>query len=166
MPLTDYRANSNPDPGAQSSNKPLLIAFDASSTPIFDSLEITGDLILDAYTGVIYGDGSSPAIAMDLVSSDGSVTITVDTGAAEIDFSTSSPAGGFASNEIPVGAIDSSNRIFTLANTPNPAASNQLFLNGVLMRYAIDYTLIGNTITYSIGATPQIGDNHYAFYQF
>lgn len=63
MALSDYRANSNPTPGSQQSNKPLLLAFDSSSTPVFDSLEITGDVIFDALTGVLIGHGTSPLTA-------------------------------------------------------------------------------------------------------
>ena len=134
--LSDYRANSNPTPGAQQSNKPLLMAFDAASTPVFDSLEITGDVIFDALTGVLFGNGIDPVTVFN-----------------------------FAENEIPVGAIDSANRVFTLANSPI-SASLQLFLNGVLQRNGIDFTLAANTITYSVGATPQTGDNHYAYYRY
>ncbi len=72
----------------------------------------------------------------------------------------------FADFETPTGTINSSNRDFTLAHSPSPAASLQLFLNGVLQRAGTDYTLTTNAIQYSVGATPQTGDNHYAYYRY
>ena len=61
--LTDYRGNSNPNAGSQSSNKPLLLQFDQTSTPIFDTLEVTGDLVLSSLTGVLVADTINPVQA-------------------------------------------------------------------------------------------------------
>lgn len=53
-----------------------------------------------------------------------------------------------AYSEIPAGAIDGSNTVFTLANTP-ATGSLQLFLNGMYQTGgAEDYTLAGLTITF------------------
>jgi hypothetical protein len=54
----------------------------------------------------------------------------------------------FSDDETPtqVDALD-----YTLAHTPNPAASLQVFLNGVLMNRGVDYTITGgssNTVTF------------------
>lgn len=54
----------------------------------------------------------------------------------------------FVYRETPSGTVNSSNVAFTLAHTPNPAASLCLFLNGQLLTYTEDYTLSGNTITF------------------
>jgi len=61
--LSDYRGNSNPTPGAQASNKPILLAFDQSSQPVFDTLEVTGDFILASLTGILIADGVNPVTA-------------------------------------------------------------------------------------------------------
>jgi hypothetical protein len=54
----------------------------------------------------------------------------------------------FVYRETPSGAVNGSNVTFTLANTPNPAASLCLFLNGQLLTLTEDYTLSGSTITF------------------
>lgn len=69
----------------------------------------------------------------------------------------------FIDDEIPTGAVDGSNAAFTLSHEPNPVGCLALFLNGVLQRYGIDYTLSGATITYSVA--PAFGDNHLAYYR-
>lgn len=76
---------------------------------------------------------------------------------------TSGPCGStssitFIDGEIPSGAMDGSNAVFTLANVPNPASSLSLFRNGLLLTQGGDYTLAGNTITFQIGAVPQPND--------
>jgi len=52
--------------------------------------------------------------------------------------------------ETPSGTIDGSNATFTLASTPNPANSEQIFLNGMLQEPGAgnDYTISGPTITF------------------
>ena len=66
----------------------------------------------------------------------------------------SGPCGGgsgsgilpsFSDGEIPSGAINGSNTIFTLAFAPSPVGSLDLYLNGLLMKQGVDYTLSGNT---------------------
>lgn len=56
----------------------------------------------------------------------------------------------FIYRETPSGSVNGSNATFTLAHTPNPAASLCLFLNGQLLTYTEDYTLSGNTITFVV----------------
>ena len=53
----------------------------------------------------------------------------------------------FVENEVPSGSINDSNTSFTLAGTPNPAGSLQLYLNGAHLKVTEDYTLSGATIT-------------------
>jgi hypothetical protein len=73
----------------------------------------------------------------------------------------------FQYNEIPVGVINGVNGTFTLSFAPNPAASLQYFLNGLLQKQGTDYNLTGagNTITYLV-AVPLVGDTHEAYYQY
>lgn len=77
----------------------------------------------------------------------------------------------FVDNETPGGSITSTNGtngngVFTLAQTPSPAASLQLFKNGVLQVPATDYNLSGSTITYVSGRYPVTGDIHRASYRY
>lgn len=61
-------------------------------------------------------------------------------------------------NEVPSGAINSSNVTYTLLETPNPAQSLALFLNGIYQFQGAgkDYTLSGVTITFT--TAPTTGD--------
>jgi hypothetical protein len=70
----------------------------------------------------------------------------------------------FADAEIPAGAIDGLNLVFTLAFAPSPAASLQLFQNGLLTQAGgVDYTLAGLTATF--GIAPVGGDTLVAYYR-
>jgi len=68
----------------------------------------------------------------------------------------------FVYRETPSGTQNGSNTAFTLAHTPNPAASLCLFLNGQLLTLTEDYTLSGATITFIVA--PDSGDKIRASY--
>lgn len=53
----------------------------------------------------------------------------------------------FAAPEVPVGAIDGANKVFTLAHTP--VAGIDLYVRGIWQRPGTDYGLTGATITFS-----------------
>lgn len=59
-------------------------------------------------------------------------------------------------DEIPAGLINGINTIYTLVNAPSPAGSLQLFKNGQYLTQGptlgpgVDYTLVGNVITYQV----------------
>ncbi len=72
----------------------------------------------------------------------------------------------FSDSEIPSGAINGANLVFTLAFPPSPAASLDLSLNGLLMKQGGDYTLSANTITFLAASTPQTGDVLVASYRY
>jgi hypothetical protein len=83
---------------------------------------------------------------------------------------TSAPCGGggsatFVDSETPGGPVNGGNVSFTLANAPIPAASLNLFLNGLLQDQGLDYTLAANLITFASGAAPQTGDILVASYR-
>jgi hypothetical protein len=83
---------------------------------------------------------------------------------------TSAPCGSsgsatFVGAEIPAGVINGANRSFTLANTPNPAASLTLFNNGLMQDQGVDYTLSANMITFATAGVPQTGDILVASYR-
>jgi len=86
----------------------------------------------------------------------------------------SGPCGGsgggltpaFSDAEIPGGAVNGANTVFTLGLAPSPAASLDLYLNGLLMKQSVDYSLSGSTITFFLGSVPQPGDLLLASYRY
>ncbi|HTS77452.1 MAG TPA: hypothetical protein VMG40_14670 [Bryobacteraceae bacterium] len=72
----------------------------------------------------------------------------------------------FSDGETPSGSINGTNNTFTLANVPSPPASLDLYLNGLLMKPAVDYTLSGNAISFLTASTPQTGDILTASYRY
>ncbi len=88
---------------------------------------------------------------------------------------TSGPCGGsggggilplFSDGEIPAGAINGANTIFTLSFSPSPAASLDLSRNGLRMKPSADFVLNGNQIQFVLGSTPQTGDLLMANYRY
>ncbi|MGA2116389.1 MAG: hypothetical protein ABSH56_16730 [Bryobacteraceae bacterium] len=84
----------------------------------------------------------------------------------------SGPCGGgggtsptFIDAELPAGTINGVNASFTLANAPSPAASLDLYRNGLRLAAGSDYYLSGNAITFVSAATPQTGDTLLADYR-
>lgn len=86
---------------------------------------------------------------------------------------TGSGGGGvpnFADNETPAGTIDGSNKTFTLANSPSPAASLILVqrqagstAGGMPLFQGTDYTLTTNSISMTLA--PPTGDTLVAWYR-
>jgi hypothetical protein len=72
----------------------------------------------------------------------------------------------FADGEVPVGSINGANTVFSLANSPSPAGSLDLYLNGLLMKQSSDYTLSNNVVTFVTASTPQSGDTLLGSYRF
>jgi hypothetical protein len=120
------------------------------------------------------------------VSGSGTGTITVSSAVEAANYVWSGPASGsaapptfkpidvvvssflnFFDAEAPAGTVDGVNTTFTLANSPNPPLSLQLFLNaGGAGNYILQnglYTLAGNTITYT--TAPIVGSTHLAWYR-
>lgn len=71
----------------------------------------------------------------------------------------------FADAETPSGVIDGSNAVFALSSAPSPAASLDLYRNGLGMLRNVDFTLSAATITFQPGSVPQPGDILQAFYR-
>jgi hypothetical protein len=83
---------------------------------------------------------------------------------------TSGPCGGssapsFVDADMPIGATNGINRVFTLAGTPVSAASLHVFRNGMLLKQGSGYTLSGSVITMDATETPQVGDILQAWYR-
>ena len=72
----------------------------------------------------------------------------------------------FADSETPSGTMDGSNGTFALASAPLPAASLQLYRNGLQQMSGIDFTLSGATITFLNTSVPKSTDIVQAFYRF
>ena len=71
----------------------------------------------------------------------------------------------FVENQVPGGAIDGSNAVFTLSAAPNPGTSLQLYRNGLLQKLGTDYTLSSTTVTFTSSAIPQVSDVLLAAYR-
>lgn len=81
--------------------------------------------------------------------------------------SSSSGGGGSGNNayaETPSGSIDGTNTSFTLAHAPNPSTALMYYLNGLLLKQGVDYTLSSTAITMT--AAPLSGDVPQAFYPY
>jgi hypothetical protein len=72
----------------------------------------------------------------------------------------------FADGEAPTGSVNGANTVFSLANTPSPTNTLDLYLNGLLMSQGGDYTLSNNVVTFMTASTPQSGDTLLANYRF
>jgi hypothetical protein len=70
----------------------------------------------------------------------------------------------FVDAEVPSGSANGLNTAFTLAHSPNPASSLQLFLNGVKQKAGVDFTLSGSSITYTVA--PANGGVLEAYYRY
>lgn len=66
--------------------------------------------------------------------------------------------------ETPAGAIDGTNRVFTLSQLPITPQSLLVFLNGVLQQQTSNYTIAGQTVTFSPLSTPRVPSNLVAYY--
>jgi hypothetical protein len=108
---------------------------------------------------ILVGNGSGVATA---VAMSGAVTIS-NTGVTTL--SSSYPTfTSFVTREVPTGAINSSNVVFTLANTPK-VGTECVFLNGLLQTAGVDYNIAGAVITFTAGDAPETGSILVANYQ-
>lgn len=71
---------------------------------------------------------------------------------------------GGSQAEAPTGAVNGSNRNYTLSFSPEPVTTFQLFLNGVLQLPSLNYTLSGTNISMNIA--PTTGSTLYAMYAY
>lgn len=158
--IADVRVSTTSNPN----NSPLQ---PPNQTPIGES-DVTG-LVNDLGLRPLKGPGfSSGRAAMINVSGGIDAVIGNPSDCVFVD-GTSGPCGGssplFSDSEVPGGTIDGNNAVFTLANTPSPAASLTLFRNGIALKATVDYTLTGSTIQFLAGAVPQLGDTLLAWYR-
>jgi hypothetical protein len=95
----------------------------------------------------------------------GAVPQTGDTIMASYRLAGSLPGVGFVDGETPAGTVNGVNNLFTLTQSPNPAASLALYRSGVKLRSVADYSISGNTVTFVFGHVPQTGDILQCYYR-
>ena len=85
------------------------------------------------------------------------------------------PAGGSAmptvislrhNDEVPSGVVDGTNFTFTLSQTPDPAISLKVYVDGVLMTKDTHYSLSDATISFSTDYIPVTGQTLFATYRY
>jgi len=144
----------------------------AVTTPvqIGDVVGLSNELAVRPMKGVGFGIGRAAVIdqagQIDAASGNLGDCVRVDGSSGPCGGGGGGLGGSFADAEVPVGAVNGTNAVFTLASTPSPASSLELFLNGLLMRQGTDYQIIGNTITFFLASVPQTGDLLVASYRF
>ncbi|MFW6272166.1 MAG: hypothetical protein ACOC2U_00085 [bacterium] len=67
-------------------------------------------------------------------------------------------------NEAPIGIIDGSNKEFNLANIPASNNAEVIYINGIRIKPDEDYTIDGNTITFTLA--PEVGDKILVNYKY
>jgi hypothetical protein len=72
---------------------------------------------------------------------------------------------GFVDADTLSGLVDGVNTSFGLSATPSPAASLELYRNGVLQKAVQDFTLSGSTVQFLVAAAPVPGDTLLASYR-
>lgn len=141
---------------------------------------ITGSIAISGVTGLaaalavlpMEGVGYAPGFAAVINASGQLTAATGNLGDCVRVDGSSGPCGGggvlpqFSDGETPSGVINGSNTVFTLAFTPSPTNSVQLYLNGLRMDQGLDYTLSGSTVTFASASAPQTGDVLLASYRY
>ncbi len=121
----------------------------------------TANLVSDLNARPISGPGFGVS-AVAVIDADGQIETAVgNLGACLMVDGTTKPCDvpSFVDAETPAGSTNGSNVVFLLANVPI-GPSLALFRNGLYMTTGVDYTLAGQTITFTAGAVavPQPGD--------
>jgi hypothetical protein len=147
---------------------PVMPGGDTSSFPIGDVIGLANALGVRPQEGTGFVIGRT-AIINQAGQIDGSAGALGN--CVHVDGS-SGPCGSsglgplYSDAELPGGAINGSNAVFTLAFSPSPPASLVLFLNGLILTSGTDYALAGNTITFYLASVPQTGDVLLASYRY
>ncbi len=109
--------------------------------------------------GLLLTQGGDYTLASNAVTfQTGALPQTGDVLAASYRLSVSIPGVGFVDQQVPAGAINGVNTIYTLSQSPSPSASLAVYRNGLRMTPGIDYTLSGAVITFMAGLVPQSSD--------
>lgn len=146
-------------PPGNSSSSPILISDVTGLQAALNARPPEGTGFAVARTAIIDSTGAIDGAVGNL-----SDCMHVD-GTSGSCGSSSGASVGFVDAEVPGGTLDGSNASFTLANSPSPALSLELFRNGLLMSQGGDYTLSGNAVTFFTLSIPQPGDVLLASYR-
>ena len=138
---------------------------------IGDVVGLTNELSVRPMKGVGFGIGRAAVInqagQIDAATGNLGDCVRVDGSSGPCGTAGSGGGGGsFADSEIPAGAVNGVNAVFTLAATPTPAASLELYRNGLFQLQGTDYTISGSTITFFLASVPKSGDLLVASYRF
>lgn len=129
-------------------------------------MSVTASAVTSILISQLKGPPSSPTGSLAVVVP-GTTTPSWGTPGAGLSLSAAgvlSAATGVAlptsvTGEVPVGAVNGVNTVFTLANPPVAGWPVMVYRNGVRMNIANgDYTLSGSTITFGANQIPQTGD--------
>ncbi len=142
----------------------------STTVTISDVVGLENELALLPQEGVAFAVGRTAVInssgQIDGASGNLSDCVRVDGSSGPCGSGGGGVLPSFSDSETPAGSINGSNSTFTLANTPSPAASLALSLNGLRMSPAVDFTITGNTISFLTPSTPQTGDILTASYRY
>lgn len=137
---------------------------------ITDVVGLSNELTVRPMKGVGFGISRAAVInsAGQIDAASGSLGDCVRVDGSSGPCGTGGGGGGssFADAEIPAGVVNGSNTVFTLASSPSPASSLELYRNGLLMRQGTDYQISGNMVTFFLASVPLTGDLLAAYYRF
>jgi hypothetical protein len=137
---------------------------------IGDVVGLSNELAVRPMKGVGFGIGRAAVInqagQIDAAAGNLGDCVRVDGSSGPCGGGGGGTGGSFADAEVPVGAVNGANQAFTLASTPSPAASLELYRNGLLQRQGADYQISGNAVTFFLASVPQSGDLLVANYRF
>jgi hypothetical protein len=141
-----------------------------SPVQIGDVVGLPNELGVRLMRGVGFGIGRAAVInqagQIDAASGNLGDCVRVDGSSGPCGGGGGAAASSFADAEVPAGTVNGSNAVFTLASSPSPAASLELYRNGLLQRLGSDYQISGNAITFFLASVPQAGDLLVASYRF
>lgn len=141
-----------------------------SPVQIADVVGLTNELAVRPMKGVGFGIGRAAVInqagQIDAAAGNLGDCVRVDGSSGPCGGGGGAAGSSFADGEVPAGAVNGVNAVFTLASSPSPAASLDLYRNGLFQRQGADYQISGNTVTFFLGSVPQSGDLLVASYRF
>jgi hypothetical protein len=141
-----------------------------SPIQISDVVGLQNALSLTAMRGVGFALGRTAVInssgQIDGAAGNLSDCVRVDGSSGPCGSSGGGVLPSFSDGEVPGGSVNGTNRSFTLAFTPSPTASLELYLNGLRMEAGTDYVLVGRAVTFFTVSTPQTGDLLLASYRY
>jgi hypothetical protein len=137
---------------------------------IGDVVGLTNELAVRPQKGVGFAIGRTAIVnqAGQIDAAAGSLAdcVRVDGSSGPCGSGSGGVVPSFSDGEVPAGVINGSNTSFTLNFAPSPAASLDLYRNGLLLRVGQDYAITGQAITFFLAATPQAGDLLQASYRY